>query len=120
MSGGAFEYTAAFNKEYSGDYFTGTDYLSANGEHFASKDGKSSEYKTAYSNTTTTGSGELVYTVSKIGDGIKEVYTGEVYTKNEYSSWHRDYAHFVYSDLPFFNRGSDNIWFWRYGSVFFK
>ncbi len=101
MSGGAFERVAAFNSSYSGPYYTEKDNLNAGGEHFAtSTSGKSTEYVTAYNNSTDTYfENYLVGDVSKIGDAAHEVFVNNRY------GWFNDYSTFVNSTLPFFNRG---------------
>ena len=105
LSGGAYEYVAAFNKNYTGDYF-GTNssnkasYLDAEGSIFAKTNGTSSKYATAYSNNSGTSSGDLIYTVGITGDATKEVYTGTAG-----AGWFSDYSSFVYSGYPFFKRG---------------
>ena len=104
LSGGAWEYTGTFNKNYSGDCFSKThaNYKSASNSHFAETNGASTKYATAYSNNTENASGApLLYSVSKTGDGIKEVYN----TNTPNTSWHGDYAYFVSLNLPFFWRG---------------
>ena len=98
MSGGAWEYTAAFN-----DTDTDTDnYESKYGSSFASTTNSSTKYATKYSNGTDTESGTKIYEVGKIGDGTKETYSGS----SSYS-WNpnNDYAYFAYSSSPFFIRG---------------
>jgi len=106
LSGGAYEYIAAYNKAYSGEYFTGASYLNAGGTHFASTGGTSTKYKTAYSNSTSTYNATNLsdFTsggrdVSHTGDGIHEVWVKTTY------GWFSDYASFVHSGSPFFSRG---------------
>ena len=76
LSGGAYEYVAA--------YYSGSSNLS-NGNSFA--DGSSNEYSTAYTGT-------LASTAYKQGDATYET-----------SGWHDDLDNFVYSSVPFFQRG---------------
>ena len=82
LSGGAYEYVAA--------YYNGSSSLS-NGKSFASQNGTSTEYATAY-----TGINES--TDYKQGDATYET-----------SSWHSDYAHFVHSVNPYFLHGGSYI-----------
>ena len=78
LSGGAYEYVAA--------YYNGSNLLS-NGSSFASQNGTSTEYATAYTGT----SAASAY---KPGDATYET-----------SAWHSDSAYFVNSSNPFFVRG---------------
>ena len=78
LSGGAWEYVSA--------YYNGSDSLSY-GSSFASKNGTSNEYATAYTGT----SASSAY---KPGDATYET-----------SGWHGDGADFVNSNNPFFLRG---------------
>ena len=78
LSGGAYEYVAA--------YYNGSSSLS-NGSSFASQNGTSTEYSTAYTGT-------IAASAYKPGDATYET-----------SRWHSDYASFVHSSAPFFNRG---------------
>ncbi len=81
LSGGAWEYVAS--------YYNGGSSLS-NGSSFASQNGTSTEYATAYTGT----SASSAY---KPGDATYET-----------SGWHGDNAVFVYSSSPFFIRGGSN------------
>ena len=100
ISGGAWDRVAAFNSEYSGEYFTGKDSLDANGKHFASTGGKSTEYVTAYSNDTSTSHQDFtVGNVTIIGDGMGEVYVGLD------RGWFNDHCYFINITNPFINRG---------------
>ena len=83
LSGGAYEYVAAY---YNG---SASSSLTNNGGSFASKNGQSTEYATAYTGT----SASSAY---KPGDATYET-----------SGWYGDYASFVYSFNPFFKRGGD-------------
>ena len=105
MSGGAWEYTAGYDKQGSSSYVEGSSYgLNMTKE---AKDGAnyiSTKYITAYSNGTSTYSGTKIYDVGKVGDATKEVYKGS----GNYS-WapNSDCAYFVYSSNPFFRRGGN-------------
>ena len=117
LSGGSWEYTAAFNKEYvdSGTgYFKGASYLSASGTNFASNGGISTKYATAYSNNTSTDSGDFTgKDVSHTGDGIREVW------ESSDVAWFSDASYFVTSAYPFWIRGGD----WNngtYAGVFYS
>ena len=100
LSGGEWERVAAFNSAYTGTYFTGADYLDAEGNHFASTGGESTRYATAYNNSTSTYYEDFtVGTVSMIGDAIQEVYVSLD------KGWFNDHSNFVYAKFPFFNRG---------------
>ena len=94
LSGGAYEYVAAF------DTLSDSSYITNYGSSFASKGETSTKYATAYSNGTSTYYGTKIYEVGKIGDATKEVYTG-----NSYRNWNNDYSNFLYSLFPFFRRG---------------
>ena len=103
LSGGAYEYVAAFNRNYSAgstNYFTADSYKDASGNHFASNGGSSDAYATAYSNSSATNFGPTLYSVGITGDATKEVYKG-----SSYYNWNSDYSYFVYSSSPFFIRG---------------
>ena len=78
LSGGAYEYVAA--------YYNGSSSLS-NGSSFASENGKSTKYATAYTGT----SANIAY---KLGDATYET-----------NGWDDNAASFVNSDKMFFNRG---------------
>ena len=90
MSGGAYEYTAAWN--------TNTSSYISNGSSFATTGGASTKYATAYHGTSNN-YGTDIYTVCKTGDATKEVYVSGA------TGWFNDYSYFVYSSLPFFERG---------------
>ena len=96
MSGGAWEYTAAFNDTDTNNY------ESKYGSSFASTTNSSTKYATKYSNNTTTSYGTKIYEVGKIGDGTKETYS-----ESSSYSWNpnNDYTYFAYSSGPFFIRG---------------
>ena len=78
LSGGANAYVAS--------YYNGSSSLS-NGLSFASKEGSSTKYATAYTGTSAS-------TAYKYGDATYET-----------SNWHSDLANFVNSTNPFFGRG---------------
>ena len=86
LSGGAWEYVAS--------YYNGGSSLS-NGSSFASQNGTSTEYATAYTGTSTS-------SAYKPGDATYET-----------SGWHGDAAGFVNSNNPFFLRGG----YGNYGSA---
>ena len=85
LSGGAYEYVAA--------YYNGSSSLS-NGSSFASQNGTSTEYATAYTGTSTS-------SAYKPGDATYET-----------KKWYDDSAYFVSSNNPFFFRGG----YFDYGS----
>ena len=102
LNGGANERVAAFNSSYSGEYYTGSSYVDAKGNHFASTGGKSTKYATAYSNSTgSNGNDFTVGTVSIRGDAIQEAYV------SNHEGWFNDGSYFVDSSYPFFGRGGD-------------
>ena len=103
LRGGANERVAAFNSSYSGQYFTGSSYVDAEGNNFASSTGgTSTKYATAYSNSTGTSSGNFnVGTVSIRGDAIEEVYVSDD------RGWFNDYCRFTDLNNPFIFRGGD-------------
>ena len=94
LSGGAYEYVAAF------DTLSDSSNITNYGSSFASKGGPSTKYATAYSNGTSTYYGTKIYEVGKIGDATKEVYKGSSDRK-----WNNDSSYFLYSSVPFFRRG---------------
>ncbi len=99
LSGGAYEYVAAFNDTDSNGY------ESTYGSSFAATTNPSTEYATKYSNSsTTTSSGSKIYEVGKIGDATKEVYIG-----GDQYNWFSDYSQFLYAGSPFFLRGGDYV-----------
>ena len=83
LSGGATESVVAY---YSGSTSSN---LTNYGGSFASQNGPSTEYATAYTGTSTN-------TAYKPGDATYET-----------SGWHSDSAYFVVSDYPFFRRGGN-------------
>ena len=111
LSGGAYEYVAAFDKESSSSYLTNTSY---GGKMTAeAKDEEvnyiSTKYITAYTNGTSISSGEKVYEVGKTGDATKEVNVGA----GDYN-WFSDTGYFLSSSNPFFKRGG---YYYRGSSV---
>ena len=90
LSGGAYERTAAYIKEYSGKYFTESSYTTADGKHFVSTGGTSTEYAT---------SSYVTWDMHIPGDASFEVYV------SDHEGWHEDYSHFPYSSSPIFVRG---------------
>ena len=102
ISGGNFHKVAAFNSSYSGYMFENVD---VEGNIFASTNGKSTKYATAYSNSTDTVNSDFsVGNVSRIGDAIQEVWVDGQY------SWFNDYAHYVFMGNPFLHRGGVGSW----------
>ena len=93
MSGGAWEYVAAFNDTDSNNYET------TYGSSFAGTTKASTKYATKYSNNSSASSGTLLYTVGKTGDSTKEVYVGSGDT-----NWFSDSSKFLASGTPFFMR----------------
>ena len=106
LSGGAWEYVAAYNKSGSSTYVAGADY--GKGMTDNAKSGSnyiSTEYITAYDNSSSTDyNGAGIYNVGKIGDATKEVYS-QLQEGGSYRNWFKDYSNFVYSSGPFFHRG---------------
>ena len=66
LSGGKYERVAIFNAQSNNLVY---------GNEFASTNGSSTKYATAYVNSSETKSGRKIYEVGKIGDATKEVYT---------------------------------------------
>ncbi len=93
LSGGCWEYVAAFDNASSSLSY---------GNTFASTNGQSTPYATAYTNGTDTNSGEKIYEIGKTGDATKEVYSGS-------GNWNNDYSYVVCLSVPFFRRGGDYI-----------
>lgn len=111
MSGGAWEYVAAFNNTDTDDY------ESSYGSTFASTSGTSTKYATKYLNTTLNSSGStnfignnIIYTYGKIGDATKEVNKGGAYDLSNTSTnynWFGDYPYLCSASCPFVLRGGD-------------
>ncbi len=96
LSGGAYEYVAAFNNAGSN---------LSNGSTFAGTDGNSKDstkYATKYTSDSNTPTYEKYYP----GDATYEVYKGSN------KAWNDDYSDFVYSSYPFFIRGG----YYSYGT----
>jgi len=102
ISGGAYEYTAAWNTD-AGDT---NNYISSYGSSFASKKEKSTKYATAYHNETDNYSATSANCI--LGDATYETY-----------NWFSDYSHCVNSTKPFFSRG-DNYKFGMSAGVFYS
>jgi len=96
LSGGAYEYTAAW------DTNSTIGYISSNGSSFASQGGGSTKYATAYHNGTLSSYPESSRCI--LGDGTYEV---NVNPGNSYYAWFNDESNCAYSEHPFFRRGGD-------------
>jgi len=94
LSGGAFEYTAAW------DTNSTSSNISSYGSSFASQGGTSTKYATAYHNGTT--SYEPTSSRCILGDATYEV---NVNPGSASRAWFNDYSYCVYSAVPFFERG---------------
>lgn len=91
MSGGAYEYTA--NWDTLGDI--------SGSNSFVSKNGKSTEYATAYRNGTTERIAVAkIFEVSKVGDSIKEVRKS-----SKEIGWFDDRSEIATKDYVYFARG---------------
>ncbi len=90
LSGGAYEYVAAFNEQDTNDYAT-----KYGNEDFPGADKKSTKYATKYSSTSSTPS----YDSYILGDATYEIYVGSS------KSWLGDAGYVVSSSNPFFIRG---------------
>ena len=119
LSGGAYEYVAAFNDAYSssGDYYSTTNesYKSSIGTNMGAiglANSGSTKYLTAYKNSKSyhyigqdaryssfTNFENAGMKVSITGDAIKEVWVSGS------RAWLSNYSYFVYSSYPFFIRG---------------
>ena len=102
LSGGKYEYVAAFDKESSSSYLTNTSHGGKMTAEAKDEEGNyiSTKYITAYTNGTSTYGGVKVYEVGKIGDATKEVNVGA----GPYN-WFSEYGYFLCSSSPFFSRG---------------
>ncbi len=89
LSGGAWEYVAAFNSIDSNSY------EEANGISFSGVNKNSTKYATKYNSETNIPSSENC----KIGDATYEVYI------NSNRAWFNDYSYCLNKDYPFFRRG---------------
>jgi len=95
LSGGAWEYIAAFNSVDTNNHFT------SYGSSFASMTKTSDEYATQYINSGNYSKNtRFIYTVGKTGDATKEVRTN-INSKN----WFNDTSKVLGSGAPFFGRG---------------
>ena len=95
LSGGAWEYVATYDRLGGDNLNYGED---NNGNNFAT--GTSTKYATAYSNGNTQYCGkQLVRDVSKTGDGIREMVTGDMFT------WNGDFSDCVDAECCFDKRG---------------
>ena len=103
MSGGAWEYVAAFNNTDTNNY------ESSYGSTFASTSGTSDKYATKYYNETTSSNGNArIYTYGKIGDATKEVNKGGAYAlsnTSKYYKWFEDYPSLCIASAPFVRCG---------------
>ena len=93
LSGNRYDYIAAFDTKSSNLSY---------GNSFAKKDNISTPYATAYENGTTRTNGDIIYTVSKIGDAIKEVYKG-----TSSKSWFLNDAFVMNKSQAFLERGAN-------------
>ncbi|MDD3048841.1 MAG: hypothetical protein PHQ89_02480 [Bacilli bacterium] len=113
LSGGLYEAVAVFNNSYNGHLsgynktkyndYTDASYLPSaiNGTtHFASYNGISTKYATAYTNTTNKGT--ITSNIYKAGDATYEVYTG-----SSWNAWNNDFSLLVSSYFPLLYRGGD-------------
>jgi len=98
LSGGAYEYVAAFNNTDTGNY------EGQYGSSFAGTSKSSTRYATKYYNSAATYSGSTISSVSKKGDCLAEVYVTSSY------GWYNDYLYFAGADSPFFARGGCYGW----------
>ena len=105
MSGGAWEYVAAFNNTDTNNY------ESSYGSTFASTSGTSDKYATKYYNETTSSNGNArIYTYGKIGDATKEVNKGGAYALSNtstYYNWFGGCPYLCYASYPFVIRGGN-------------
>ena len=95
MSGGAYEYTAAYVANNNGS-------LTSNG---ASLVNGASYTKDVYTSNGDTETGNYLAAVSKYGDAVYETSLSSNGTPNRNTSWYSDDSNFPYSTLPFFLRG---------------
>ena len=97
LSGGAYEYVAAFN-----DKVDSNDYEAKYGDSFAAPTNPSTKYATKYisqDDDSSTPTYEKYYP----GDATYEVYKGSN------KAWNDDLSYLVYSSTPFFDRGGGNM-----------
>ena len=98
LSGGAWEYTSVWNTK-SSDPALRNNGKAVDGTVYFSTGGTSDRTKTSYSNEENVWEGNIVKTVCKIGDGIKETWISEA------KSWFNDNCEFISSHGPFSIRG---------------
>ena len=98
LSGGAFEYVAAFNNTDTNNY------ESTYGSSFAGTSKSSTRYATKYYNSAATYSGSTISSVSKKGDCLAEVCV----TSDR--GWYNDCLYFAGAGNPFFRRGGYYGW----------
>ena len=105
LSGGAWEYTASFNKLGNSSYVEGSSYGLNMTKEAKDEEGNyiSTKYITAYSNGTNSGSGAVLYTTGKVGDATKEVRK----MSSSFTAWFNDYSYVASSTVPFFLRGGN-------------
>ena len=94
LSGGLPEFIAAYNSKSN---------INEN-QSFAWQNRISDKYATAYSNTSYTNTGNIIYQVGKFGDATKEVYTTNT-LNNNYLNWFNDNYGFLYYNYPYIKRG---------------
>ncbi len=94
MSGGAYEYTAAWDTKSSSDY------ISNNGNSFATKGGTSTKYITAYHIGTSTN--YPTSEISILGDATYEV---NLLPGNNTNAWFNDFSGGANNEKPYFIRG---------------
>lgn len=85
MSGGAYDSAAVFNSVDKSGNYSNYGWTTATG---LTVNSNSTKYATKYNNTTTNYCGEVVYTVGKVGDAIKEVFNGD---NSSWDGWFSDY-----------------------------
>ena len=117
MSGGAWEYTAGYDKLGNSSYVDETNYGKYLTQEAKNEKGEyiSTKYATAYSNGESTYSGSKIYEICKVGEGTKEVYTG-----TSVDAWFDDYSNFAGLYYPFFTRSGGYYSATRSAGVFFS
>lgn len=85
MSGGIYDSAAVFNSVDQNNNYSTYGWTTATG---LTVNSNSTKYATKYNNTTTNYCGEIVYTVGKVGDAIKEVFNGD---NSSWDGWFSDY-----------------------------
>ena len=102
MSGGAYEYTASYDKLGNSTYVAETFYgKSMTDTAKSGSNYKSTKYVTAYSNGTSKYLDSFIYSVGKVGDATKEVFKGY----SAWGYWFKENAFTVRNSDPFFLRG---------------